>query len=88
MQHVRYPNVFGLGDACSTPNSKTAAAVRKQAPVVVRNILKAMKAEAADAGYDGYASTPARFSNGRRNCAWHDDEAGEVKRGLAVRPEF
>jgi len=72
MQHVRYPNVFGLGDACSTPNSKTAAAVRKQAPVVVRNILRAMKGEAADAGCDGYASTPARFSNGRPNCARRD----------------
>jgi len=35
MQHVRYPNVFALGDVASTPNSKTAAAVRKQAPVVV-----------------------------------------------------
>jgi len=65
MQHVRYPNVFGLGDACSTPNSKTAAAVRKQAPVVVRNILKAMKGEAADAGYDGYASCPLTTANGK-----------------------
>jgi hypothetical protein len=34
MQHVRYPNVFSLGNVSSTPNSKTAAAVRKQAPVV------------------------------------------------------
>ena len=34
MQHVRYPDVFALGDAGSTPNSKTGAAIRKQAPVV------------------------------------------------------
>lgn len=26
LQHVRYPNIFGLGDCGSTPNSKTAAA--------------------------------------------------------------
>ena len=38
MQHVRYPNVFSLGDAGSSPNSKTGAAIRKQAPVVVDNI--------------------------------------------------
>lgn len=38
MQHVRYPNVFALGDAGSSPNSKTGAAIRKQAPVVVENI--------------------------------------------------
>jgi sulfide:quinone oxidoreductase len=36
MQHIRYPNVFSLGDVCSTPNAKTAAAVRKQSPIVVR----------------------------------------------------
>lgn len=38
MQHVRYPNVFALGDAGSSPNSKTGAAIRKQAPAVVENI--------------------------------------------------
>jgi sulfide:quinone oxidoreductase len=65
MQHVRFANIFGLGDACSTPNSKTAAAVRKQAPVVVRNILKAMKGEAVDNGYDGYASCPLTTANGK-----------------------
>ena len=32
MQHVRYPNVFSLGDAGSSPNSKTGAAIRKQPP--------------------------------------------------------
>ena len=30
-----YPNVFGLGDASDLPTSKTGAAIRKQAPVVV-----------------------------------------------------
>ncbi len=39
LQHNKYGNIFGLGDAGSTPNAKTAAAVRKQVPVVVDNIL-------------------------------------------------
>ena len=39
MQHVRFANVYSLGDVCSTPNSKTAAAVRKQAPFVANEIL-------------------------------------------------
>ncbi|MEZ0289209.1 MAG: FAD-dependent oxidoreductase, partial [Methylophilus sp.] len=30
LQHVRYPEVFGVGDCTSTPNAKTAAAARKQ----------------------------------------------------------
>ena len=42
LQHTRYPNVFALGDAGSTPNSKTGAAIRKQAPVLVGNLLAAM----------------------------------------------
>lgn len=58
LQHKKYPNIFSLGDACSTPNSKTAAAVRKQAPVVVENILSMTRNEKPSAVYDGYASCP------------------------------
>ena len=32
MQHTRFPNVFSLGDAGSTPNSKTGAAIRSRPP--------------------------------------------------------
>lgn len=65
MQHVRHANVFALGDVASAPNSKTAAAVRKQAPVVVRNILRLMNGQAIDGGYDGYASCPLTTANGK-----------------------
>ncbi len=65
MQHVRHANVFSLGDVCSTPNSKTAAAVRKQAPVVVRNILRMMASQAIEPGYDGYASCPLTTAFGK-----------------------
>lgn len=58
LQHKKYPNIFGLGDACSTPNSKTAAAVRLQAPVVVENILAMVENNKPSATYDGYASCP------------------------------
>lgn len=58
MQHTRYPNVFSLGDAGSTPNSKTGAAIRKQAPVVAKNLVSVMAGRTADAQYDGYASCP------------------------------
>lgn len=58
LRHTRYENVFSLGDACSAPNSKTAAAVRKQAPVVVNNLLKSLGRNIGEAGYDGYASCP------------------------------
>ena len=60
MQHNKYPNVFSLGDAGSTPNAKTGAAVRKQAPVVTKNILSLMNTGQLDASqaYHGYGSCP------------------------------
>ena len=65
MQHTKFPNVFGLGDAGSTPNSKTAAAVRKQAPIVVKNLLTLINGGELDTGYDGYASCPLTTAYGK-----------------------
>lgn len=41
LRHKRYANVHALGDAGNTPNAKTAAAARAQAPVVAHNVLAA-----------------------------------------------
>ncbi|MFM8296632.1 MAG: FAD-dependent oxidoreductase [Microcystaceae cyanobacterium] len=58
LQHLRYSNVFALGDASSLPTSKTAAAVRGQAPVVVANILSLLQSQPLTAKYDGYTCCP------------------------------
>jgi len=58
LQHLHYPNVFGLGDASSLPTSKTAAAVRGQVPIVVENLLSLMKSQPLKAKYDGYTCCP------------------------------
>lgn len=73
LQHVRYPNVFGLGDAGSTPNAKTGAAIRKQAPVVTENLL-AVRAGRTDLApdYHGYASCPLVTGYGRLVLAEFD----------------
>ena len=65
LRHVRHPQVFALGDCSNTPNSKTAAAVRAQAPVLTANLLAAMEDRDAVAHYDGYASCPLTTSKGR-----------------------
>lgn len=65
LQHVRFPNVFGLGDAGSMPNAKTAAAVRKQAPVVAVNALRQLDNKGPTAGYDGYGSCPLTVERGK-----------------------
>lgn len=57
-QHTRYANVFSLGDCSNLPTSKTGAAIRKQAPVTVSNILSFLKNQPLAATYDGYTSCP------------------------------
>lgn len=59
LQHKKFPNIFGLGDVAALPTAKTGAAIRKQAPVVVDNILKLMKGKTANnKSYQGYSSCP------------------------------
>lgn len=65
LQHTRYPNIFGLGDCTNTPNSKTAAAVRKQAPVVAANLVAARQSQQASKSYNGYASCPLITAKGK-----------------------
>lgn len=65
LQHKKYPNIFALGDACNTPNSKTAAAARKQAPTVAENLLAVMGGAAPEFVYDGYASCPLTVARGK-----------------------
>ena len=57
-QHTRFKNVFSLGDCSSLPTSRTGAAIRKQAPVTVANLLAVMQYQPLKAHYDGYASCP------------------------------
>ncbi len=72
LQHVRYPNVFSLGDASSLPTSKTAAAVRAQAPVLVANLMAVASGKAPGASYDGYTSCPLITGYGRLMLAEFD----------------
>ncbi|GAC1439893.1 MAG: FAD/NAD(P)-binding oxidoreductase [Mycobacteriales bacterium] len=72
MQHVRHPNVFALGDAGSSPNSKTGAAIRKQAPVVVKNLQAVASGAAPTAQYDGYASCPLTTARNKMLLAEFD----------------
>ena len=65
LQHTKYGNVFSLGDAGSTPNAKTAAAVRKQAPVAAHNVLRVIDGKAPNAVYNGYGSCPLTVERGK-----------------------
>ena len=58
LQHARFPNVFAIGDVSGMPNSKTAAAVRGQAPVLVSNLLAQLDGGQGSGSYDGYSCCP------------------------------
>ena len=58
LQHNVYPNIFSLGDASSLPISKTAAAIRGQAPVLVENLLAVMQTHSLTGKYAGYTCCP------------------------------
>lgn len=64
LQHTRYPNIFGLGDINGTPKGKTAATVKKSAPVMVNNLLNVVRGKQPDMVFDGYTSCPLLIREG------------------------
>ena len=72
MQHTRFKNVFALGDCTNAPCSKTGAAIRKQAPVVVANVLSAIDNIALTAKYEGYSACPIPTQYGKLMLAEFD----------------
>lgn len=59
LQHKKHKNIFGLGDVAALPTAKTGAAIRKQAPVVVDNILNMIATNnIGNEKYEGYSSCP------------------------------
>jgi sulfide:quinone oxidoreductase len=72
LQHPDFPEVFALGDASDLPTSRTGAAIRKQAPVLVENLLAVMEGRKPEARYDGYASCPLTTGYGKLLLAEFD----------------
>lgn len=81
LRHRQFANVHGLGDAINTSNAKTAAAARKQAPVVANNVLVALGRSPTLAHYDGYGSCPLTVERGKIVLA-------EFKYGGTLAPSF
>ncbi|MXN66298.1 TIGR01244 family phosphatase [Stappia sp. GBMRC 2046] len=65
LRHKRYQNIWSLGDVMNAPNAKTAAAARKQAPVVAENVVADIKGTGSQAQYDGYGSCPLTVERGK-----------------------
>lgn len=72
LRHPRFPSVWSLGDCSSLPTSRTGAAVRKQAPVLVENLLAVREGREPTARYDGYSSCPLVTGYGKLILAEFD----------------
>lgn len=74
LQHNVYANVFSLGDAAGLPTAKTGAAVRKQAPVLVENLMHVISHDGAamQPDYHGYSSCPIVTGYGKMVLAEFD----------------
>ena len=73
LQHLRYANVFALGDAAALPTAKTGAAIRKQAPILVENLLHTIAEDGKKAkDYNGYSSCPLVTGYGKMVLAEFD----------------
>ena len=72
LQHVKFANIFSLGDSSGLPISKTGAAIRKQAPVVVENMLATINHLPLTGIYNGYTSCPLVTGYGKLVLAEFD----------------
>jgi sulfide:quinone oxidoreductase len=58
LQHVKFPNIFSLGDIAAVPIGKTGGSIRKQYKVVVDNLISLMEGKELEAKYNGYTVCP------------------------------
>lgn len=72
LRHNRYKNIFSLGDVANTGDTKTGAAIHKQAPILVSNLLAAMAGKSSTESYDGYTACPIPTAYGKLMLAEFD----------------
>jgi len=73
MQNPDFHNVFGLGDVAALPTAKTGAAIRKQVPIVIDNIIKLINENSlGKMEYNGYSSCPLVTDYGKMVLAEFD----------------
>ena len=58
LQHVKYSNIFALGDIAAIPMGKTGGTVRKQYKVLVDNLISVMEGKEPKEYFGGYTVCP------------------------------
>ncbi len=73
LKHNKYDNIWGLGDVAALPTAKTGAAIRKQVPVVIDQLLaRTQDAQLKGKKYNGYSSCPLVTGYGKMVLAEFD----------------
>jgi sulfide:quinone oxidoreductase len=65
LRHLRFPEIFALGDVAGVPKGKTAASVKWQVPVVEDHLIASIEGRESTEVYDGYTSCPLITRVGR-----------------------
>lgn len=73
LRHIRFHNVWSLGDAAGTTNSKSGGALRKQTMVLAKNLVAARKGKPLRSKYNGYSVCPFTVSRDTVVFAEFDD---------------
>jgi sulfide:quinone oxidoreductase len=73
LRHPRFPDVWALGDAAATTNSKSGGALRQQTTTVAKNLVAARKGKPLPQTYDGYSVCPFVVSRSTVVFAEFDD---------------
>ncbi|WP_031347948.1 NAD(P)/FAD-dependent oxidoreductase [Sulfurimonas hongkongensis] len=58
LQHIKFKNVFSLGDIAQVPMGKTGGSIRKQYKVLVDNLIAQMEGKKLPSKYAGYTVCP------------------------------
>ncbi|KPQ06480.1 MAG: sulfide:quinone oxidoreductase [Rhodobacteraceae bacterium HLUCCA12] len=65
LRHLRYDNIFGIGDINGVPKGKTAASVKWHQPVVEDHLVSEIQGREGTARFSGYTSCPMITRIGR-----------------------
>jgi sulfide:quinone oxidoreductase len=64
LQHIRYSNVFGIGDILGVPKGKTGGSARHHGPVLVDNLIAVIEGKKPEEIFDGYTVCPLKTQYG------------------------
>ncbi|MCB1362194.1 MAG: NAD(P)/FAD-dependent oxidoreductase [Rhodobacter sp.] len=65
LRHLRYPEIFGVGDILGVPKGKTAASAKWHQPVVEDHLVAEIQGREGTATFNGYTSCPMITRIGR-----------------------